>query len=334
MKTLIFSFFIALFCSFFVYGQNDKQNKPDEPVLIPLTNDEKKINPKDIISNQPDFTATEVYFSAREISGFSASSKVARKGNKYRTDTGFVVVITEPKKSTLRLNQDKTYEESVGVRKPYVSPTSPLNPTDLLGFEDISFSALGTIDVNKNKLLKIQAKSKEFDEEVFLYADLSKKNLITIIQVLSPRRSSIQRLEEISFEVSDKLFDISDYKSLPKYKWNKVKTAKVFYDGALFAEGIVFRYDKYLFIYAGEFNTFLVDLEKKTSGVSFRGLLVAKDGSYIWRTNEDEATSSGGLDGYTKSDCKKCPKVEVSSNYVILPDPMYDYNKILVKVTW
>lgn len=329
LKTSICLFCLIISCALFGYGQNVEQ-----PVLAPLTDSEKKINPKDIISNQPDFTANEIYFSARDVSGFSAVSKVARKGNKYRTDTGFVVVITEPKKPTLRLNQDKTYEEGVGVRRSFVSPTVPLNPTDLLDFEDISFSALGTIEVDGNKLLKIQAKSKEFEEEVFLYADSGKKNLVTIIQILSPRRSSIQRLQEISFEVSDNLFSISGYKSLPKYKWSKVKTAKVISEGKSVDKALVFRHEDYIFIHVGEFEHFFVDLKKKVADtVVFQGLLVSKTGSYVWRTAEDEAISSGELADYIKSDCDSCVKIESQSNSLTIPDPD-NKDKILVKIIW
>ena len=173
---------IMAFCLVSAGAQNNEQTKKtDEPVLIALTGEEKKINPRSVVENQPDFTAVQGYFSARSVSGFSAVSKVARKGSKYRVDTGFVVVITELNKPALRLNGNQTYEEEVGIRKPYVSATVPLNPTDLLGFPDISFTALGTIELDGTKLLKIQAKSKEFEQEVFLYADLGKKNLLTII---------------------------------------------------------------------------------------------------------------------------------------------------------
>ena len=327
--------YFALFCSIVAYGQNDKmQGKSKEPVLVPLTEEEKKINPKDIVSNQLDFTATETYFSAREISGFSTASKVARKGNKYRTDTGFVVVIAEPKKPVLRLNQNKTYEESVGIRKLFVSATSPLNPTDLLGFEDISFSAVGTIEIDGNKLLKIQAKSKEFDQEVFLYADLGKKNLFTIIQILSQRRSSIQRLQKISFEVPGALFDISGYKALPKFQWNKVKTAKVFFKGKLINDALVFRHDAYIFIHVAEFEHFFVDLKRKIADtVVFQGLLVSKDGSYIWRTNEDEAISVGELDGNIEPKCDSCVQIQLEINSLTIPDPD-SKSKTLVRVSW
>jgi len=334
-KLIINLFLILVCCSGIVYGQNNDQSKKnEEPVLVPLTEAEKKLDPKSIVENQPDFMAVQGYFSAREISGFSAVSKVARKGTKYRTDTGFVIVITEPNKPALRLNGNKTYEEEVGIRKPYVNATIPLNPTDLLGFPDISFTALGTIEVDGNKLLKIQAKSKEFGQEVFLYADLGRKNLFTIIQILSPQRNSIQRLKEISFEVPDSLFDIKDYQPLSKYKWDKVKTATVFFKGNLVKNALVFRHENYIFIHVAEFEHFFIDLNKKTADtVVFQGLLVAKSGAYIWRTTEDEAISVGELESEIEADCDSCVKIKLDSNSLEIPDPD-NKAKILLKVTW
>jgi hypothetical protein len=318
-----------------VYGQNnDRSKKPDEPLLIPLTEEEKKLDPRTIVENQPDFTALEIYFSAREISGFSTATKVARKGNKYRIDTGFVVVIIEPNKPVLKLTGNKTYEEEVGIRKPYVTATVPLNPTSLLGFSDISFTTLGTIEIEGNKLLKIQAKSKDFDQEVYLYADSGKKNLFTIIQILSPQRSSIQRLKDISFEVPDSLFDFSGYRPLPKFKWEKVKTAAVYFKGNLVKDALVFRHENYIFIHVAEFDHFFIDLDKKIADtVVFQGLLVAKTGTYIWRTNEDEAISVGELGSNIEAKCDSCVKIKFDSNTLVIPDPD-NTAKVLLRVTW
>ena len=331
--TIIFSltFLMTICWANAARGQNDQSK---EPVLVPLTEEEKKIIPKDIVANQPDFTAVQAYFSAREISGFSTASKVAKKGNKYRVDTGFVVVITEPNKPALRLNQDKTYEETVGVRKPFVSATMPLNPTDLLEFTDISFIALGTIEIEGKKLLKIQAKSKEFNQEVFLYADLGRKNLITVVQILSPQRSSIQRLQEISFDVPAELFDISGYKQLPKFKWEKVKNAKVFYEGKLVADAVVFRSSDYIFVHVKEFKDLLIDLKRKIADtVVFQGLLVAKNGAYIWQTTEEEAISTGEPENYIEPGCRSCVQIKAEANSVTVPDP-YNKSNTLAKITW
>lgn len=333
-KNLYIFFLIIISCCLSTFGQNTSQtNKSNETVLLPLTEEQKKINPKDIVRDQPDFMAEELYFSARAISAFSVQRKIARKGKQYRVDTGFVVVITELGKPFIKINGDKTFEKSVADYKAFVNPTSPLNPTDLLGFNDVAFTMLGTIEVDGNKLLKIEAKSKEFDEEIFLYADPGKKNLITIIQVIGKERSGIQRLNNISFDVSTNLFDLSGNRELPKYNWEKVKTAKVFSDGKLVEGAVVFRREQYIFIHVREFNHMLIDLNKNIADtVVFQGLLVAKNGAPVWRTSEDSAISTGELDGYFKSDCTNCVEIKNESNTLTIPDPD-NKKKFLIKVT-
>ena len=340
-KNLRYSLIGFVFCLVFglgivsVFGQITKPNEqPKEPELIPLTTEESKIDLKNLLASQPDYAAKQNFFFSEGFGGFGASNKIAKKGNKYRTDTGFVVVISELNKPTLRLNSDKTYEESVGVRKPYVTPSSPLNPTDLLGFGDISLSALGTVTVDGNKLLKIQAKSKEFKEDVFLYVDFSRKSLITIIQVLGLRQGSIGRLQDISFDVPNELFDLSDYRAVPKFMWKRVKTAKVVYKGKLVSDAQVFRYDDFIFVHVEEFEDMLINLKTSTAlTVVFQGELVSKDGSYIWRTDEDEAISIGEPGLYFKNPCKDCVKIRSDLNSTTIPDPEHK-SRTLLKLNW
>lgn len=141
-------------------------------------------------------------------------------------------------------------------------------------------------------------------------------------------------MQEISFNVPADFFDISGYKALSKFNWNKIKTAKVFYKGNLINDALVFRHDDYIFIHVAEFEHFLVDLQKKIADtVVFQGLLVAQNGSYIWRTNADEAISIGEPDGYIESDCNDCVKIQSELNFLAIPDPK-NKSKTLVKITW
>ena len=335
MKFKVFHFVVVVFgLSFAIFGQEKQNEQAKDPVLVELTETEKKIDPRTVVANQPDFIAVESYFSARQISGFSAASKVARLGKQYRTDTGFVVVISEAKKPTLRLFQDRTIEESIGDRKPFVSATSPLNPTDLLEFEDISFASLGTIDLDGNKLLKIQAKSKAFTQDVFLYADLGRRNLISIVQIQSPQRNSIQRLQEISFDVPKVLFDLTGYNTRPKFLWNRVLTAKVVHKGKAISDALVFRHKDYVFVHVAEFEHFFIDLKKNIAAtVVFQGLLVAKDGNYVWRTKYDEATSVGDLEGIIEPKGEYRVKISSTSNSFSIPDSK-NKSKPLLQVEW
>lgn len=319
---------LALTC----LGQNVQTRQ--EPELLPLTDDEKKVNFRDLVAKQPDFTAVENYSSAREISGFSSSSKVARKGTKFRVDTGMVVVFTELNKPTIRLAANKRYEEGVGVYKPFVSATTPLNPTNLLGFEDIDFVALGAIELDGARLLKIQAKSKAFNQEVFLYADRNQKNLIRIVQILGPTRRSIQRYDQVSFNVPAELFDLSGFTALPKFSWKKVVAAQVTHQGKKVGDGLVYRHADYLYVHAGEFSHFLIDLKKGGAmTVVYRGMLLSKDGYYIWSTTEDEAVSIGEPADSIDSKDEDYVKVTVTGNSVTVPDPDKK-GRILLKVEW
>lgn len=330
--SLLSFFFMTISLGWFALGQAD--NQPNEPVVLPLTEAEKTIVSKEIVSNQPDFTATEAYFSARAISGFSVARNVARKGRQYRVDTGMVVIISELDRPVIRVNQDKTFETGVANFRPFVSATVPLNPTDLLGFEDISFTSVGTIELERNKLLKIQAKSKEFEHEIFLYADLGRKNLITIIQILGSERRSIQRLQDISFEVPDKLFDLTGYRERPKLAWRKVDGAKVTSKGKVVEEARVYRHKDYLFVHAGEFDHMLIDLKKEVALTTvYRGLLLSKTGAYIWTTNDDEAISIGELSGYIKEDSDWFVRIRYSNNVIKIPERK-NKGQILLEISW
>jgi len=311
-----------------------QKDPPAEPPLLQLNAAEKLIDLRDLVSNQPDFTAVQNYSSARAISGFSLARKVAKKGKQYRVDTGVVVVITELNKPTLRLNGDGTYEEGVGAHRAFVSATSPLNPMDLVGFEDVAFTAVGAVELNGTRLLKIQAKSSGFDQEVFLYADPARKNLITIVQIIGKQRSSIQRLEEVSFTVSDSLFSITGYKALPKFDWIKVPNAKISLKGIPVNDGLVYRHADYLFVHAGEFKDFFIDLKGQSAvTVVFQGLLLAKDGRYIWSTDESEAVSIGELDKIITKDSDYFVTAKATANSVTLPSSPKKTDTIL-RVEW
>jgi hypothetical protein len=328
---LLTIYWLILLCTFYVNGQqNNTANR--EPVLAPLTEGERKIDLRSIVAFQPDFIADEIYFSAREVSGFSTG----RKRDFF--DTGAVKVIMEYGKPDIRIYPNKTWEDEPVVRQPFISATIPLVPTSLLGFDDITFVALGTIEIDKHKCLKIQASSKYFPHKVFLYAALDLKNLIIATQVIGESRRSIQRLQNISFDVKDDVVEVpKDYKKLPKYKWQRLVNAQVFVDGKQIKDAKVYRSElpEYLYIHVAEFDNFFVNLERRTAQIGFQGLLIAPSGQYVWRTEEMEAVSSGELKTYdlgATCEKKKCPKVNVGTNFIIFPQN--SDGESIVKVTW
>ncbi len=74
----------------------------DEPILTPITDAERALDLQSIVANQPDFVADESFFYNEGFGGFGAKRHVARKGNRYFIDTGFVKIIVEP-------NKDRSY---------------------------------------------------------------------------------------------------------------------------------------------------------------------------------------------------------------------------------
>ncbi len=335
-KNIVFTIlFITVLGSNLSLGQKTDSSKREEPKLIALTLEEQKLDIKNVLANQPSYIATEGFFFDEGFGGFSTSRQIAGKNNRNRIDTGFVTVISEPNKPDIRLYKNKTYEIETGVRKVFVTPSAGINPVDLLSFDDITFNALGAIVIDGHKCLKIEAKSNSFSPKVFLYVAEDLKNLVMATQIISERQSSIQKLVKISFDVTDDFFNIpADYKELSKYKWDKVKTANVYYKGNLVKNALVFRHENYLFIHVAEFEHFYIDLNKKIADtVVFQGLLVANNGAYIWRTNENEAISVGELEDNIKAECDSCVKIKDDKNSLDIPNPK-NTAKTLVKITW
>jgi len=216
----------------------------DEPPLVPLTDSERALDFRGIVANQPDFVADEVFFYGEGFGGFSAKRHVARKGNRYFVDTGYVKVITEPGKE-IRLNdRNKTFEETPIGSEFVLGSGQPIDQTLLPLQKGATFVGLATQTIDGHKCLKIEAKVPDQKAQVFLYAAEDLKYLIIAAQVLNPPRSSIQRLQNISLDVPAVLVEIpQDYRPQPKHKWSRVDSAIVTYDGKPGKHSSVFRSD-------------------------------------------------------------------------------------------
>src|SRR5687767_8157386 len=111
-KLLLVAYILLTVAVAIAQVQNRKPGSEDEPPLVPLTDTERALDFKSIVANQPDFVADEVFFYGEGFGGFSAKRHVARKGNRFFIDTGFVKIILEPGKE-IRLNDgNKTFEET------------------------------------------------------------------------------------------------------------------------------------------------------------------------------------------------------------------------------
>src|SRR5215813_2848016 len=56
--------------------EQTRQEKEDEDVLTPLTDEERLLVPRDIIAGQPDFAADLNFFVSHQVSGFGGSARV------------------------------------------------------------------------------------------------------------------------------------------------------------------------------------------------------------------------------------------------------------------
>src|SRR5262249_16743903 len=88
-----------------------EKRRKEEEVLTPLTDEERSLNPRDLILNQPDFVADLSFFVGEGFGGFSGGERLVRKGSKYREESQFWIFIGEVGKSAARLYPDaKVYD--------------------------------------------------------------------------------------------------------------------------------------------------------------------------------------------------------------------------------
>ncbi|MCM3869796.1 MAG: hypothetical protein ND895_03715 [Pyrinomonadaceae bacterium] len=321
----------------------------DEAPLAPLTQAERALDLKSILTKQPDFVADEEFFYGEGSGGFSAKRHIARKGNRYFADTGYVKTITEPGKE-IRLNDsDKTFEETPIASEFVLGSGQPIDPRTLASQDGVTFVALGTQLIDGHKCVKIQARIPNQRAQVFVYAAEDLKYLIVAVQVLNPPRGAIQRLQNISLDVPDGLVEVpANYSPLSKHKWLRVESAIVTYDGKPGKNARVFRSDdvNVLFVTLYEPHPatglllpwhYLVFLKEQTVELAFEGMLITKDGKLAWDTNAREAFSNGDdkpSNGNYPCHVQKCPPTNVGTNFVQFPSVYYDDRKSTVRVTW
>ena len=99
-----------------ISARAEKEAK-DEEVLTPLTEEEKSLNPRDVILNQPDFVADLNFFVGEGFGGFGGAERLARKGNRYREESQYWIFIGELGKPSARVfPQAKAYDDFESAR--------------------------------------------------------------------------------------------------------------------------------------------------------------------------------------------------------------------------
>lgn len=273
-----------------------EKNAKEEEVLTPLTEEERSLNARDLILNQPDFVADLNFFVGEGFGGFGGAERLARKGKRYREESQFWIFIGELGKPSARLfPQDKSYDDFESSRGGSADST-PINPAALAAEPDVTFTALGTRIIDGHNCLKIEATRKGKPKKFYFYAARDLKNLVIVAQIVEPRRNTLQRLGNISLNVPDSLVQIpSDYKPIEHDRWVKLENAKVTHGGKAAKDFFVFRAPGgQLFVHVNDGYypwDYLVRPQEATVETAFQGLIVTRSGEYIWQTTETEGFS-------------------------------------------
>ena len=316
--------------------RQDKAN--EQETLVPLTAEERLLNPRDLILNQPDFMADLSFFVAHRTSGHGFTQRLVRKGNRYREESEFWIFVGELGKPSARLfPKTQTYDD-------YVSPRGgsldnpPINPPSVAQENDVTFTALGTVTIDGHHCVKIEARRKSKPDKYYFFVARDLRNLAIVTQLIEPNTSTIQKLTNISLEVPDSLVHIPpDYKSIEHDRWTKLENAIVTYKRKPAKDAIVFRSaGGHLFIRVNDW-TYLVRLKEATVETAFQGLLVTRTGEVVWLTQDSEAYSNISYRNPrppSRWDAAKDTSVTVGPNSVTFKATDYERSKAMIQVRW
>lgn len=327
---------LVLTFSFSHHVQQDKAN--EQEAMVPLTAEERLLNPRELLLNQPDFMADLRFFVAHRVSGHGFAHRLVRKGNRYREESEFWIFVGELGKPSARLFPGtKTYDD-------YVPPhggsldNPPINPAVVAQQNDVTFTALGTIVIDGHRCVKIEVRRKDKPDTYYFYVARDLKNLVIATQLLQPNRNTVQKLTNISLEVPDSLVHIPpDYKSIERDRWTKLENAIVTYKRKPAKDATVFRSpDGHLFIRVNDW-TYLVRPKEATVETAFQGLLVNRTGEFVWLTQDTEAYSNSSYRNPrppSKWETVEDRKVTVGPNSVTFRSTDYKRSKAMIEVRW
>jgi len=171
---------------------------------------------REILASQPDFMGEETImdFEPAIGGGFSATSKIAKKGSTYRRDNGFFIFFSKPNQPTLRLDpKSKTYDELPVTENDRFLWYSHANDVETFAKkEKIKFEVAGTEKVDGHECVKIKAtpesQSSKGEEAIYFYAAKDLRNVVIRIEIKIPNRITAYTVENITFNVPSNLFDI------------------------------------------------------------------------------------------------------------------------------
>jgi hypothetical protein len=164
---------------------------------------------RQMLANQPDYTAMQQFLFSEGFGGFGAKSKVAKMGNRQVEVTDDTVFIHEPGKPTIKVFPKRKEYSELPLEK---NDDFSVSPEEIARRSDVVFKSLGTETVGRYVCLKIEAsyKDEKLKEMKFVFwAAPQLKNLVIKSEVsLGERVKFLTLLEDVSLGVNEKLFRI------------------------------------------------------------------------------------------------------------------------------
>lgn len=204
IKNLAFTLLLLSATFTFVSGQVINQQSISEESL------------RQMLANQPDYTAIEQTTFSEGFGGFSGESKVIKMGNssvEMKADTIFINV---PRKPLIKVfPKDKTYAV-MAVEK----DNDIFSPKKLAGSNDVIFKSLGTEKVGNYTCIKIEVSYKEKKNKTAKYERLRNtkilfwsaqelKNLVIRSEItLGKEAKFITLLKDVTLSVDEEYFRI------------------------------------------------------------------------------------------------------------------------------
>lgn len=320
---------------------SQKQEKEENEKLTSLTDEEKNLNFKELIANQPDFSADLSYFRSESVSGGGGSERITRKGNRYRKESQFWIFLGETGKPSVRLEPEtKTYNELEPADDENLSYSSPFNPKTLANETNITVTPLGktTIDGHDCIKLQVQRKGENLEKEkISLYLAKDLKYLVILAQVQNPPYSFGQLLENISLNVAESLVQIPpDYKPIERDLWKKVENVKVKYQGKFSKDFGVFQSPTgELFVWVNDAKYpwhYLIRPNQLTVETAYEGMLITRNGKYIWETKEKEALSDTSYRNTVSTKENESDNTKIIKQKKLIKFPSNDSKDIWIEI--
>jgi hypothetical protein len=316
-------------------GQNHHEWVAQE-TLTPLTDEERQLDLRDILLDQPDFVA-DLQFSAKEgFAGHGWTQRVAQKGKLFREEGQDWAYLGEIEKRTVRLYPaQKVYDDMLPPRDGWAQGGA-IDPKSLAREPDLTFTATGAVDLDGHKCLKIAAQRNGRQEKIDLYLALDLKNLLLAVRTSIGDNGTTQRLRNVSLDVPDALFKVPpDYKPIERDQWTKID-AKVTYGGKAPEKFGVFRSPEgELYIWVdnpSDFWKYLYRPKQKTVEMADDDLLTDRSGTDIFFTHDSIA--------FSLTDYRKPTEQPIDAHLVVKPNGItfrsnrYEDEKAMVDVSW